>query len=180
MTHQRTRRHYCLVRNATLTGAFACILISGQDVRPSLAHTHSTHVEHGGGHSTRHKRQDDAGGLRARHDRTRGSNEAAPASLADIVPILFSGSGIASVYSGGRTASGERMNAGALTAAHRTLPFGTSVTVVNKHNGRTVVVRINDRGPFVRGRIIDLSPAAAREIGVNGLALVSLTVRGGG
>ena len=90
------------------------------------------------------------------------------------MPLLFSGSGIASVY------SGERMNAGALTAAHRTLPFGTSVTVVNKHNGRAVVVRINDRGPFVRGRIIDLSPAAAREIGVSGLALVSLTVRGGG
>ena len=72
------------------------------------------------------------------------------------------------------------MNAGALTAAHRTLSFGTSVTVVNKHNGRALVVRINDRGPFVRGRIIDLSPAAAREIGVSGFALVSLTVRGGG
>jgi rare lipoprotein A len=72
------------------------------------------------------------------------------------------------------------MNAGAMTAAHRTLPFGTSVTVINNENGRTVVVRINDRGPFVRGRVIDLSPAAARAIGVGGLARVSLTVAGGG
>jgi len=85
-------------------------------------------------------------------------------------------SGLASVYSGGRTASGERMNPGALTAAHRTLPFGTSVTVVNRNTGRSIVVRINDRGPFVRGRVIDLSPAAARAIGVNGLAPVSLNV----
>ena len=90
------------------------------------------------------------------------------------------GSGIASVYSGDRTASGERMNPGAMTAAHRTLPFGTSVTVVNNRNGRAVVVRINDRGPFVAGRVIDLSAAAARAIGVSGLAPVSLTVGGGG
>jgi rare lipoprotein A len=72
------------------------------------------------------------------------------------------------------------MNPGAMTAAHRTLPFGTSVTVVNNRNGRAVVVRINDRGPFVAGRVIDLSPAAARAIGVSGLAPVSLTVGGGG
>jgi rare lipoprotein A len=86
--------------------------------------------------------------------------------------------GIASVYSGGRTASGERMNAGAMTAAHRTLPFGTLVTVVNHNNGRVAMVRINDRGPFVRGRVIDLSPAAARALGVSGLAPVSLNVGG--
>lgn len=86
--------------------------------------------------------------------------------------------GIASVYSGGRTASGERMNAGAMTAAHRTLPFGTLVTVVNHSNGRVAMVRINDRGPFVRGRVIDLSPAAARALGVSGLAPVSLNVGG--
>ncbi len=85
-------------------------------------------------------------------------------------------SGIASVYSGSRTASGEAMISGGMTAAHRSLPFGTQVTVVNKNNGRSVVVRINDRGPFVRGRVIDLSPAAARALGVNGLASVSLSV----
>ncbi len=70
------------------------------------------------------------------------------------------------------------MNSGAMTAAHRTLPFGTMVTVVNNHTGRSVVVRINDRGPFVHGRVIDLSPAAARAIGVNGLAAVLLKVGG--
>jgi peptidoglycan lytic transglycosylase len=86
------------------------------------------------------------------------------------------GSGIASVYSDRETASGEAMNPGALTAAHRTLPFGTEVTVINRDNGRSVVVRINDRGPFVRGRVIDLSPAAARALGVDGLAPVSLVV----
>jgi rare lipoprotein A len=70
------------------------------------------------------------------------------------------GAGLASVYSDSRTASGEHMNAAAMTAAHRTLPFGTRVAVLNNHTGRSVVVRINDRGPFVSGRVIDLSPAA--------------------
>jgi rare lipoprotein A len=64
-----------------------------------------------------------------------------------------------------RTASGERMNPAAMTAAHRTLPLGTRVRVTNKRNGKTVDVRINDRGPFIRGRILDLSRAAARELG---------------
>jgi rare lipoprotein A len=85
-------------------------------------------------------------------------------------------SGMASVYSDSRTASGEAMIFGAMTAAHRSLPFGTSVTVVNRKNGRSVVVRINDRGPFVRGRVIDLSPAAARVLGIDSLASVSLSV----
>ena len=78
------------------------------------------------------------------------------------------------------TASGERFSPEKLTAAHRTLPFGTMVRVTNLRNGRTVVVRINDRGPFVHGRVIDLSPAAGRAIGVNGLAPVSLRVGRGG
>jgi rare lipoprotein A len=70
------------------------------------------------------------------------------------------------------------MSNAALTAAHRTLPFGTMVRVTNARSGRSVVVRINDRGPFVRGRVIDLSPAAARELGVSGLASVTLDVVG--
>src|ERR1700674_4171630 len=77
-------------------------------------------------------------------------------------------SGVASVYStesGSRTASGARLNPGALTAAHRSLPFGSKVRVTNRSNGRSVVVTINDRGPFVRGRIIDLSTGAAGVIG---------------
>ena len=86
-------------------------------------------------------------------------------------------SGLASVYStesGSRTSSGGRLNPGALTAAHRSLPFGTKVRVTNKKNGRSVVVTINDRGPFVRGRVIDVTPAAARALGFSGLAPVSL------
>jgi rare lipoprotein A len=79
-------------------------------------------------------------------------------------------------YAGGRTASGERVHSGALTAAHKTLPFGTMVRVTNTRNSRSVVVRINDRGPFVRGRVIDLTPAGARAIGMSGLAPVSLAV----
>jgi rare lipoprotein A len=88
-------------------------------------------------------------------------------------------SGIASVYfSHGRTASGEHMQRTAMIAAHRTLPFGTRVKVTNKHNGRSVVVRIIDRGPFIRGRVIDLSPGAAHALGFSGLAPVALAVEG--
>jgi rare lipoprotein A len=64
-----------------------------------------------------------------------------------------------------KTASGERMNPSAMTAAHRSLPFGSKIRVTNKRNGRAVVVRINDRGPFVRGRVVDLSKAAASSLG---------------
>lgn len=64
-----------------------------------------------------------------------------------------------------RTASGERMNPAAMTAAHRTLPFGTKLVVTNQRNGKSVTVRINDRGPFIKGRVIDLSKAAAHQLG---------------
>jgi rare lipoprotein A len=78
-------------------------------------------------------------------------------------------SGMASYYgneSGSRTASGQRFNQNAMTAAHRTLPFGTKLRVT--HGGQSVVVTINDRGPFVRGRVLDLSTGAARAIGLTG------------
>jgi rare lipoprotein A len=84
--------------------------------------------------------------------------------------------GRAAFYSGGRTASGERTGPNGLTAAHRTLPFGTMVRVTNIRNGKTVVVRITDRGPYGRGRIIDLTRAAARELDMisSGTAVVSV------
>jgi rare lipoprotein A len=87
-------------------------------------------------------------------------------------------SGIASVYGykGSKTASGERAHPHGYTAAHRSLPFGTKVHVTNRKNGRSVVVRINDRGPFIRGRVIDLTPAGARALGFSGLAPVTLAV----
>jgi rare lipoprotein A len=77
------------------------------------------------------------------------------------------GCGGASWYAAhSRTASGERMNASTLTAAHRSLAFGTRLRVTNKHNGKSVIVRVNDRGPFIRGRVLDLSRAAAQDIGM--------------
>lgn len=87
-------------------------------------------------------------------------------------------SGVASVYSyhGSKTASGERANRHGLTAAHRTLPFGTRVRVTNKRNGKSVVVRINDRGPFIKGRVIDLTPQAASALSFSGLAPVTVAV----
>jgi rare lipoprotein A len=88
-------------------------------------------------------------------------------------------SGIASFYgygAGSQTASGQRFNPNDMTAAHRTLPFGTKVRVTNKNNGKSVVVTINDRGPFIRGRIIDLSTAAAGVIGMKGAGVARVTV----
>jgi rare lipoprotein A len=86
--------------------------------------------------------------------------------------------GLASICTqvGGMTSSGERFAAEKLTAAHRTLPFGTLVRVTNMRNGHTVVVRINDRGPFSKNRIIDVSPAAAKRLQFSGLTLVTLDV----
>lgn len=94
------------------------------------------------------------------------------------------GSGVASYFSreiaGNRTANGERCDPDTLTAAHRTVPFGSRMRVTNLSTGRSVVVRINDRGPFRAGRVIDLSHAAAREIGMHrsGTAKVSLALLG--
>ncbi len=73
-----------------------------------------------------------------------------------------------------KTASGERMNPSAMTAAHRSLPFGTKVRVTNKKNGKSVIVRINDRGPFIKGRVIDLSKAAAGKLGFIGRGHTSI------
>lgn len=90
------------------------------------------------------------------------------------------GEGMASYYgaelAGNRTASGERFNPSALTAAHRSLPMGTKLRVTNKSNGKSVIVRVNDRGPFAKGRIIDVSKAAAQEIAMvrSGTARVTL------
>jgi rare lipoprotein A len=77
-------------------------------------------------------------------------------------------------FHGRRTASGEIFNTNELTAAHRSLPFGTRVRVTNQRTGRSTVVRINDRGPYAHGRIIDLSRASAEAIGLSGVASVSL------
>lgn len=117
------------------------------------------------------------------------------ALIALSIPVLWLGmtigaaigqSGIASTYgynkgsgdsSTQRLACGGRLNVNALTAAHRTLRCGSRVRVTNKRNGRSIIVTVNDRGPFIAGRIIDLSPAAARAIGMGyGIAHVTLEV----
>lgn len=89
--------------------------------------------------------------------------------------------GIASWYGPGfhgrKTASGERFDMGELTAAHKTLPFGTRVLVHNPRNGKEVVVRINDRGPYVAGRVIDLSKAAAAALGFKGRGHETVVLR---
>jgi rare lipoprotein A len=176
-----------------MTGSLALTLTAGL-ASPSSAHAHRGHArvahhekvrERTAHHESAHVRT--ARHERAHHDRTfarlahhershASAHASAHASTHD--GSGFEGSGIASVYSDGHTASGEHMNPEAMTAAHRSLPFGTHVTVTNQSNGRSVVVRINDRGPFVHGRVIDLSPAAARAIGFSGLAPVSLSVGG--
>ncbi len=85
-------------------------------------------------------------------------------------------SGVAAFYRGGMTASGEVTGPTGLTAAHRTLPFGTRVRVTNVRNGKTVIVRVVDRGPFNRGRIIDVSRAAALELDMIGSGTARVNV----
>lgn len=102
----------------------------------------------------------------------------APAS----VKKAFISTGVASYYGPGfhgrRTANGETFNMNAMTAAHRTLPFGTKLRVTNLNNGKSTIVRVNDRGPYVDGRIIDLSVAAAKQLGStnSGVAKVNIEV----
>jgi rare lipoprotein A len=102
--------------------------------------------------------------------------------VASLLTAIFSSAkaeeGVASKYgreSGNRVACGGQLNEGALTAAHKTLPCGTRVRVTNKSNGQSVSVMITDRGPFVRGRVIDLTPAAARAIGMKDTTAVSVS-----
>jgi rare lipoprotein A len=138
------------IKAAALTAALACVFATRVEITPSLARPHWSAAD-------------------LRHE----SEAFARGTKADLGSAL---SGIASVYHDRITANGEHMNPAAMTAAHRTLQFGSRVTVVNHRNGRSATVRINDRGPYVRGRVIDLSPGAARVLGVNGLAPVSLRV----
>lgn len=84
------------------------------------------------------------------------------AGLAPSMSAAGSWTGKASFYSGNKTASGSRFHAGNMTAAHRTLPFGTSIKVTNLENGRSAVLVVNDRGPFIAGRVVDVSTNAAQ------------------
>jgi rare lipoprotein A (peptidoglycan hydrolase) len=164
---------------ATIAGAF------GAGMAPSLAaeqgdafdgayargsHAHMRHASHLGHHAGRHH----GGGAQLTYYYSGGKLR--------LVNTDRNGGleGVASVYHDPITANGEHMNPHAMTAAHKSLPMGSIVTVHNKRNGRSVTVRINDRGPYVTGRVIDLSPGAARVIGMDGLAPVWLSVNGRG
>jgi rare lipoprotein A len=95
------------------------------------------------------------------------------------VPQQGSGQGLASYYTeGAKTANGEAYNSAALTAAHPSLPFGTKLRVTNTNTGKSVVVRVNDRGPFIKGRVVDVSYSAAQALGMvnSGTANVKLDV----
>lgn len=105
--------------------------------------------------------------------------QAASSRVVEIVRIRSKGTGLASFYSTGvKTANGEAFDPSQLTAAHRTLPFGTKLRVTNLTTGKSVTVRVNDRGPFVDGRVVDLSYSAAQSLGMieQGVAKVHLAV----
>jgi len=108
--------------------------------------------------------------------RDSGSSRA-PASLYKVETVSVE-HGIASWYRDHRTASGEKFHINALAAAHKKLPFGTKVRVVDLKTGKSIIVRINDRGPYKRGRIIDLTVGAARQLGMyeRGIAKVRVEV----
>jgi rare lipoprotein A len=107
-------------------------------------------------------------------ERRRHTDPVTTGSLPNLAPV-----GVASFYTEGvRTASGERLNPNALTAAHPSLPFGTRLRITSVASGRSVVVRVNDRGPFIKGRAVDVSYSAARELGMTerGVAKVKMEV----
>ena len=99
-----------------------------------------------------------------------------PVHAGDLGCSLASHYGVGDGYHGRRTANGERFNAHGLSAAHRSLPFGTKLKVTNSQNGRSVVVRINDRGPYVHGRTVDLSYGAFSAIAHPGQGVAKVCV----
>lgn len=93
------------------------------------------------------------------------------------VPVLASAETMASYYyQGHTTANGERFNPDGISCAHKTLPFNTQVRVTNLNNGASIICRINDRGPFIKGREVDLSRGAARQIGMLGSGVARVTI----
>jgi rare lipoprotein A len=142
----------------------ATLLLGGTVTEASAKATHHHHSRHHHDHDARNSEGSSQSGSFWRD---------ANASIAPRAGFGRSFSGIASFYgseSGTKTASGQRFNQNAMTAAHRSLPFGTKLKVT--HGDRSVVVTINDRGPFIRGRVLDLSKGAARVIGLPGVGRV--------
>jgi rare lipoprotein A len=141
---------------------FAATLLVGGGISEASAKSQRHHHAHRHAHHS-HFASHAHGGSRG------GAWRDANAAVTPFSGTGHSFAGMASFYgneSGSKTASGQRFNQNAMTAAHRSLPFGTKLKVT--HGGRSVVVTINDRGPFIRGRVLDLSTGAARAIGLTG------------
>jgi rare lipoprotein A len=156
-----------LTRSNTALAILAATLLIGGTVTEASAKSRH-HYRHHHFHHTSHASE-------THGDSWRDANAA-------VTPSAGTGhsfSGVASFYgneSGHQTASGQRFNENAMTCAHRSLPFGTKLRV--SHGGRSVVVTVNDRGPFVRGRVLDLSTGAARALGIEGLGQVTAEIVG--
>ena len=155
---------------------FAATLLVGGSVTEASAKSrhHHRHHHHHHAHAARNAPSGAFGGSSS--GSSSGSWLDANAAIGPTSGSGRSFSGMASYYgneSGSRTASGQRMNASAMTCAHRSLPFGTKLKVT--HGGRSVIVTVNDRGPFIRGRILDLSTGAARVIGLTGAGVGRVT-----
>lgn len=171
---------YCLL-------ALVVAFLMSPSVMAAQRHVHHEHVQ-------KHKKQAAAKKAHAGHTphakskpKVKGKVKAKPKSKGHHAKAQGKSKvqhGMASYYGNGvegnRTANGERFKQTGLTAAHRSLPFGTRLKVTNLKNHRAVIVRVNDRGPFVKGRVIDVSSRAARDIGMaaDGVAPVKLEVLG--
>ena len=158
-----------VTQSRTALAVFAATLLVGGSVTEASAKSRHHHRHHHH-HHAHHASNTPSGAFgRALSGSSSGSWLNANAAIGPSSGTGRSFSGMASYYgneSGSRTASGQRFNQNAMTAAHRSLPFGTKLRVT--HGGRSVVVTINDRGPFIRGRVLDLSTGAARVIGLTG------------
>jgi rare lipoprotein A len=149
----------------TALALFAATLLVGGSVTEASAKSHRHH-----GYRHHHLASDSP------RNSSRTSWRDANAAVTPSSGTGRSFSGMASYYgneSGSKTASGQRFNQNAMTCAHRSLPFGTRLRVT--HGGRSVVVTVNDRGPFVRGRVLDLSTAAARAVGLTSAGVGRVT-----
>jgi rare lipoprotein A len=155
-----------VTRSNTVLGIFAATLLIGGTATEASARTHHHYRGH---HHFHHVSRAES----------RSDWRDANAAVTSSVGTGRSFSGVASFYgneSGHQTASGQRFNENAMTCAHRSLPFGTKLRVT--HGGRSVIVTVNDRGPFVRGRVLDLSTGAARAIGISGVGQVTAEIVG--
>jgi len=154
-----------VTRSRTALALVAATLLVGGSITEASAKSHRHH-----GHHHSHHASNSSDGASS------GSWRDANAAIAPSSGSGHSFSGMASFYgneSGSKTASGQRFNQEAMTCAHRSLPFGTKLRVT--HGGRSIVVTVNDRGPFIRGRVLDLSTAAARAIGLTSAGVGHVT-----